>query len=372
LAKPLDETFGEAAVSRCLSRRNDRGHDPGEQSRNLVSRIPAPTSRRLARLTFTDLIFPFFLWIVGVAITLSLPRRMERGDSRGKLIAHAAKRSAILFGIGLLLAGFPYFDLSTLRIPGVLQRIAICAFTAAVVFLYTGVRGRILWIAGLLASYWALMKLAPVPGYGAGVLTKEGNFAHYIDSLFLSGHMWASTKTWDPEGIVSTLPSIATTLFGVLMGDLLRSRLSRPEQAAWTLLCGNVLIAAGLMTEPWLPVNKSLWTSSFSIFTGGIAMVCFGGLFWLIDVKGWRLFTMPFAIYGMNAISVYVLSGLLARVLGILKTNSGTSWKEAIFQSIFVPLASPMNASLLYAIANVFVFYAVAWWLYQRKLFVRF
>jgi predicted acyltransferase len=231
--------------------------------------------------------FPVLLWIVGVAITLSLPRRLQRGEFKGKLIEHAAKRSAILFGIGLVLAGFPFFDLSTLRIPGVLQRIAICAFIAAVIFLYTSVRGRILWTAALLASDWVLMKFVPVPGYGAGVLTKEGNFAHYVDSLVLSGHMWASTKTWDPEGIVSTIPSVATALFGVLMGDLLRSRLGREEQTAWTVLCGNVLIAAGLLMHPWLPINKSLWTSSFAIFMAGMAMVCFGALFWLIDVKGW-------------------------------------------------------------------------------------
>jgi predicted acyltransferase len=322
--------------------------------------------------TPTDMIFPFFLWIVGVAITLSLPRRLARGDSKGTLIRHAAVRAAIIFGIGLLLAGFPYYNLATIRVPGVLQRIAICSFLASVIYLYTSVRGRILWIVFLLAGYWGLMMLVPVPGLGSGFLDREANFARYVDGLFLSGHMYSATKTWDPEGIVSTLPSIATALFGVLMGDLLRSRLSRTEQTVWAVLGGNAQIVAALMMNPWMAINKSIWTTSFSVFMAGMAMVAFAAMYWLIDVKGHRRFTKPFAIYGMNAIVVYILSGLIARLLGLLKTGAGASWKTVVFQNVFAPLASPVNASLLYAIANVLLLYAVAWFLYRRKWFVRF
>ncbi len=322
--------------------------------------------------TFTDLIFPFFLWIVGVAITLSLPRRLERGDSKAKLILHAARRSAILFGIGLALAGFPYYDFATLRIPGVLQRIAVCSLIASVIFLYSSVRSRIACTAALLAIYWMLMKFVPVPGFGPGVLEKQGNFAGYIDSLFLSGHMYAATKTWDPEGIVSTIPSIATALFGVLAGDLLRSRQTREQQVAWAFLAGNALIVAGLMMNPWLPINKSLWTSSFSVFMAGMAMVAFAALYWLIDIQGYRRFTKPFAIYGMNAIAVYVLAGIIARILGSVKTDTGVSFKNVIYDGVFSNLASPRNASLLFAVSNVLILYAIAWLMYRRKWFIKF
>ncbi|MBI4876727.1 MAG: DUF1624 domain-containing protein, partial [Acidobacteria bacterium] len=168
--------------------------------------------------TPTDLIFPFFLWISGVAMTLSFAKRMERGDGRRRLFLHTLRRAAAIFGVGLFLNAFPYFDLATLRIPGVLQRIAVCYLIAAAIFLTTKLRGQAIAILSLLGVYWAVMKWIPVPGYGAGVLEKHGNFAQWIDSLVLSGHMWSATKTWDPEGIVSTLPSIATVLFGVLCG----------------------------------------------------------------------------------------------------------------------------------------------------------
>src|SRR5512140_248144 len=201
--------------------------------------------------TFTDLIFPFFLWISGVALTLSFAKRVERGDSRRRLFLHTLRRAACIFGLGLLLNGFPYYHLATLRIPGVLQRIAVCYLIAGALFLVTGLRGQVAALISLLGVYWALMKFVPVPGYGAGVLDKDGNFAQWIDSLTLSGHMWANTKTWDPEGIVSTLPSIATVLFGILCGHLLRSALTLARKAAWMFAAGAALIVAGLVMNVW-------------------------------------------------------------------------------------------------------------------------
>ena len=310
--------------------------------------------------TFTDLIFPSFLWIAGVSMTLSFARRAERGDDRRLLLLHALRRAAIIFALGLLLNGFPGYNLATLRIPGVLQRIAVCYLAAAAIFLYTRVHGQIAWTAGLLALYAALMKFVPVPGYGPGVLDANGNFAQYIDSLLLTGHMWSRTKTWDPEGIVSTIPAIATVLLGVLAGHLLRAR-----KTAWFFLTGALLVLAGLALDPWMPINKNLWTVSYTLFAAGIAFIAFGLSYWLIDVLGRRAWAHPFTVFGMNALAIYVAAGVLARLLGLLHIQP---W---LFLHVFTPLASPKSASLLYALAFVAVMYLAAWSLYRRRWFIR-
>ncbi len=325
--------------------------------------------------TFTDLVFPFFLWIVGVAMTLSLAKRASRGDSRGRLILHALRRAAILFGLGLLLNGFPHFHPATLRIPGVLQRIAVCYLIVTVIFLYTRIRGQILWTVGLLSAYWVLMMLVPVPGYGAGVLNKEGNLAQYVDKYFFTGHSWRSNPTWDPEGIISTLPALATALFGALAGHMLRMRKRPEERAAWMFFTGNTLIVAGLIMNIWLPINKNLWTSSFSVFLAGLAFSGFSWCYWIVDVKGYKRWTRPFAIYGMNAIAVFVLAEIGARCLHIygVTGNEGVrvSIRDYIFQRLFAPLASPINASMLYGLCFSFCLFVISWVMYRRKWFVK-
>lgn len=305
--------------------------------------------------TFTDTVFPFFLWIVGVAMTLSFARRLGEGRS---LLPHVLRRSAIIFGLGLLLNGFPYYNLATMRIPGVLQRIAVCYLIAAIVFVYVSWRGQMLVAAGLLLGYWGVMSMGPS-------LEKGANFAEQVDTLFLSGHMWSATKTWDPEGIVSTLPAIATVLFGVLAGHLLRSGLPLLDKVGWLMVGGNALIFAGLVWDKVLPVNKNLWTSSFTVLMAGLAMVVFGCCYWLIDVKGWRRWAGPFVIYGSNAIAVYVVAGLFARMMGLLQ------WKRPVYEAL-LEMASPVNASLLYAAGNVLLLYLVALGLYRRGWFLRF
>ena len=325
--------------------------------------------------TFTDTIFPFFLWIAGVSMTFSFAKRLERNDSRARLLTHTLQRAATIFLLGLFLNLFPLFQFSTVRIPGVLQRIAVCYLIAGVIFLYTGLRGQMVWTASLLLVYCALMKLAPVPGFGAGILEKEGNFAQYIDRLVLSGHMWASSKTWDPEGIVSTLPSIATMLFGILTGHLLRSRLNPESKTAWLMVMGNGLMGVGLIWAWWLPINKPLWTSSYSLLMAGMAANVFGCCYWLIDIKGYRRWSQPFAIYGMNAITVYVLAGLLSKSLSFIKAT-GVDGSEItagkwVYEHIYAPLASPVNASLLYALTYVAILYGVSWFMYRMKWFVR-
>jgi predicted acyltransferase len=325
--------------------------------------------------TFTDTIFPFFLWIAGVSMTLSFAKRLERGDSRARLLKHTLQRAATIFLLGMFLNLFPLFQFSTVRIPGVLQRIGICYLIAGVIFLFTSLRGQIIWAGGLLLVYCALMKLVPVPGFGAGVLEKEGNFAQYIDQLVLSGHMWASSKTWDPEGIVSTLPAIATVLFGILTGHLLRWNLTPESRTAWLMVMGNGLMGAGLIWAWWLPINKPLWTSSYSLLMAGMAANVFGCCYWLIDIKGYRRWARPLAIYGMNAIMVYVLAGLLAKLSSFIKVagidGSEIAAGKWVYENIYAPLASPVNASLLYALTYVAILYGVSWFMYRMKWFVR-
>lgn len=321
--------------------------------------------------TFTDTVFPFFLWIVGVALTLSFARRVERGDTRGKLFLHVLRRAVILFAIGLFLNGFPYFSLASIRYPGVLQRIAVCYLVAASIFLFVRVRGIVAITAALLISYWLLMTLVPVPGCGRGNFSKECNLAKYIDGIVLSGHMWSQTKTWDPEGILSTIPAIATTLFGILMGYLVRSKFTPAEKTVWMFVMGILLLWAGSIINNWLPINKNLWTSSYSVFMAGLASIVFALCHWTVDVLGYRRWMRPFAIYGMNAIAVFTLTGVIGRSLDIVKIGA-MPLETWIYNNMFLPLASPVNASLLYAIANVLFYYAVVYFMYRRGWFIRF
>lgn len=333
--------------------------------------------------TPTDMIFPFFLWIVGVSLTFSFARRVEEGADRGKLFVHVLRRSAIIFTLGMLLATFPFgllgagFDLATVRIPGVLQRIAVCYLVASAIFLRTTWRGQVAWAAGLLLGYWALLLLVPVPGYGAGVLEPQGSLAWWIDSHVLAGHTWrgAPAPGFDPEGILSTLPAIATTLLGVLTGHLLRGP-ETMEGKTIRLLCGGVvLLAAGALWGLVFPINKNLWTSSYAVFMAGWAMALLGAFHWLIDVRGWRGWATPFVIYGSNAIVMFVLAGLVGRLLSLIRwTSAGekiVTLKGWLYQTMFTPYFSPQNASLGFALAFVLVFFAVAWAMWRRKWFVK-
>ncbi|MDD8018044.1 MAG: DUF5009 domain-containing protein [Bacteroidota bacterium] len=337
--------------------------------------------------TFTDWIFPFFLWIVGVAMTFSFAIRTAKGDSKQKLLLNVLRRSAIIFGLGLFLAGFPFgllwghhFSFSFIRIPGVLQRIAVCYFIASVIYLYLSTRGQIIAIGAVCISYALMMFYIPVPDIGAGLFEKGKNFAAYFDSIFLTGHMWSATKTWDPEGIISTLPAIATALFGAITGDYLRkSPHSKEEKSAWMFVFGAGLLLLGALLDMWMPINKSLWTVSYTIFMAGWALCIFGIFYFLIDAKGIKKWAHPFIVYGMNAIFVFVLSGVVARIMGLWKFNvqlsNGTfdnvSMKTIITQNIFDPLFSPINASLMFALCWVFGLYVVVWWMYKKKWFVK-
>jgi predicted acyltransferase len=273
-------------------------------------------------------------------------------------------RAAILYVLGLIVYAYP-FSLSTQRLLGVLQRIAICYLIASVIYLTAGIRGQLIWIVSLLVVYWLIMKLVPVPGYGAGDLDVGHNLANYVDKIVLGRHNYSSTKTWDPEGIVSTLPAIATALFGIIAGHILRMRRQLAERATWLFLIGNVLIAAGLVAAIWLPINKKLWTSSFSVFMAGLDFVVFAICLWLVDGRGFKRAGKPLAIMGMNAITVYMISELLDEALSVLH------WRVPLYRAVFAPLASAMNASLLYAMAYTALLWLIAYGMYRRGWYWR-
>jgi predicted acyltransferase len=322
--------------------------------------------------TPTDLIFPFFLFIVGVAMTFSFGKQVERGADRGELMRGAAKRSLKLFLLGIVLASFPWWGYawSTVRITGVLQRIGLVFLLATPLVLWLGRRAQLAVAAVLLFGYWAAMMLIPVPGYGAGDLSADGNLAAYLDRLILgTAHLWKQSKTWDPEGLLSTVPAIATTLLGVQAGYWIRSERSQNAKVVGMLAAGAVGIALGLLWDVVFPINKNLWTSSYVVFTAGIALVSFAVCYWLVDVKGWQRWSFPFMLFGVNAIAVFFASGLGARLLTWIKVGD-TTLKGLIYPAYTANL-SPINASLAWALSYVLLWMGIAWWMYRRKIFIK-
>jgi predicted acyltransferase len=313
--------------------------------------------------TLTDTVFPSFVWIVGVAITLSLGKRLAAGVPRSQLLRSALRRAAILFLFGLAVYVYPTFSLSHQRILGVLQRLAICYLAASAIYLWCGLRGQIAWLAGLLTAYWLLMTFAPVPGFGAGRLDVEGNFAHYVDRLVLGSHNYRHTHDWDPEGVVSTLPAIATAIFGLLAGRLLQLRRSLVERTARMFLAGVLLIVGGWVFSFVMPINKKLWTDSFCVFMAGLDFTVCAAFVWLIDGQGWKRPFQPAVILGMNAIAIYLASEGVAELIDGIQPR--------IYRTLFAPLASPANASLLYSLAFAAVMYLIAYVMYRRRWFLR-
>jgi predicted acyltransferase len=320
--------------------------------------------------TPTDLVFPFFLFIVGVAITLAFASRVESGRSTRDLYVKIIKRTLIIFAIGLFLNGFPYFGLAEYRIPGVLQRIAVCYFFASIIFLNTKVRTQVAITIGLLLIYWFVVKVIPAPGFAAGDLTKEGSLPSFVDRVVLGKHVWAQAKVYDPEGLLSTVPALATTLMGVLTGHWLRTEKTRYEKAAGLFVVGAVCIAIGWAWNSFFPINKALWTSSYVLFSGGLALQFLALCYWLIDIKGYRKWAKPFEVFGLNAIALYVGAGLMASLFGEIKVGDTTlgNW---IYENLFASWTSPVNASLAFAISFVLVWLGLMWILYQRKIFLK-
>jgi predicted acyltransferase len=323
--------------------------------------------------TPTDLIFPFFLFIMGVAMSFSLVARQEAGTQRTVLLRKALKRSVVIIALGLLMSGFPRYHVATMRFPGVLQRIGLVYALASAIVLYTRPSGIALACGALLLVYWALMSVVPVPGFGPGVLTPEGNLGAYIDRAVFGSHLYRTT--WDPEGLLSSLPAVATTLTGVLTGGLLRSGRQRVDITGSLFVWGWVAIVLGLAWTPWFPINKNLWTSSYVLFTTGAALHTFGVCYWLIEVKERRAWAHPAVVFGVNAIAVFVLSGLVARLLLLTRMTQGDTGSISlygwIYQRLCVPLAGPLNGSLLFALATVAFWFGAMLVLYRKGIVIK-
>lgn len=323
--------------------------------------------------TPTDLIFPFFLFIVGVSITLALGRRVEMGGGRGDVLLKIVRRSLIIFLLGLTLNGFPYFHLSTIRIPGVLQRIALCYFLAALLFVFTNWKTQPSLLLALLIGYWLLMTHVAAPGFAVGDLSKQGSLASYLDRWLLAGHTY--TKSYDPEGILSTIPAVATTLMGILTGHWLRSARPALEKVAGVFAAGTGALVAGWIWNIWFPINKALWTSSYAFFTGGLALLFLGVCYWLIEIENYRRWAKPFVVFGANALALYFFSAILGRLMSLWHIaradGSAGNLKSFLVDYLFASWLSPVNASLAWAITYVFFWLAILAVLYKRKIFIK-
>jgi predicted acyltransferase len=329
--------------------------------------------------TPTDLVFPFFLFVLGVAIPLAFASRLERsGGDLGPLYRQIVRRTVIIFALGLFLTWFPFMGInwSTVRIPGVLQRIAVVYFFASLAYLHVSARGRAWLTGGLLVGYWLAMTLLPVPGFGAGDLSPEGNLAGWVDRLILGAHVWRyAPGPADPEGIFSTLPAVATALAGIFTGEWLRTTKSRDEKLIGLFVWGSIAAAAGAVFGWFFPINKNLWTSSYVVLTAGLALLTLAVVFYFVDIRGREGWAKPFLIFGTNSIVAYVLSGLIAKILLKVKWVSAggesISLKSWLYDTFFQSWMPEYFSSLAWASVHVVVILGITWLLYRKRIFIK-
>lgn len=325
--------------------------------------------------TPTDLIFPFFLFIVGVALPFSFARYLDDADrGRQALYRRIFRRAALIVFLGLALTGLPSLDLAEIRIPGVLQRIGVVYLVTSLIVLNSARRTQAWIAAGLLVLYQLLMTWVPVPGHGAGNLAPDANLGAWLDRVLIGQqHLWQN-RPWDPEGLLSTVPAVSTCLLGVFAGRWLRSGRDRREIAGWIFAAGWLLILLGLAWGVWFPINKNLWTSSYVLFTAGAALQVLGLCYWLVDVAGIRRWARPWIVYGRNPLFVYVLSGVLVKAALALRARDslgGTSLYGWLYRNAFATWLEPVNASLAFALTMVLAMWVVAWLLDRRGIYIR-
>jgi predicted acyltransferase len=331
--------------------------------------------------TPTDLIFPFFLFIVGVTTHLSLSSRRAAGADDWALVRQILRRGGLIILCGLLLTAFPYFPIeriTEMRLPGVLQRIGLAYLLAALLTLRGGWRAHLVLLGALLLGYWALMTLVPVPGIGTGPRLLDdpsASLAAYVDRAVFGTHLWRSSRTWDPEGLLSTLPAVATVVLGVLAGRWLSSGRPLTERLAALFAVGAMLMVVGLMWHWVFPINKNLWTSSYVLFTGGMAGTTLAACTWLIDVLGITRWSTPFVWFGVNPMVAFLGSGAMARLLGsviqIPSAGEIVPIQRVIYGSFFATWLEPRNASLLYACTFVLVWAALLGLLSRKHVYLK-
>jgi predicted acyltransferase len=329
--------------------------------------------------TLTDLVFPSFLFIAGISIVFSNAARLARGESKTALRLHVIRRAVILFLLGLVVNGFPLFHLGTLRIYGVLQRIAICFLFASLLYLWNSRA----WVAATVAvvallSYWILMRWVPIPGIGAPthsvpLLDPNQNWVAYLDRKIFPGRLYEGVR--DPEGLLSNIPAMGTILFGVLTGIWLRRPKALSTKAAGLLVASLSGLLLGNLWNVWFPINKKLWTSSYVLFAAGCTLLLLTLCFYAVEIKQWtRGWTFPWLVFGSNAITAYVFSELLSSALSTIFVHDGgriTDLQQYIYLHWFFPIINPSFGSLLYALAFVLVCFVPVLLLYRKKIFIK-
>lgn len=307
---------------------------------------------------FYDLVFPLFMFLVGVSMPLSITKRLEKEGSKKKIYFHVVKRAIILFILGLVYNGLLDFNFATQRYAGVLQRIAFTYMVAAFIVMNFKKWGQIIWILALTIGYWLVLLLVPVPGFGAYNLTPEGNLCAYIDQQFLPG-TFCCYEYGDNEGLLSNFSAITSVLIGVLSGSLLISKKTCNSKIKQMLIAGSSLIVAALLWNFVYPINKNLWTGSFVSLTSGLSILLLCLCYWLIDVKGYTKWTFPFRVYGLNSITIYVLSGIFD--FGIIAT---------IFIGGFYTSFGDFQATFL-EFSILLVKWLFLYFLYRQKIFLK-
>ena len=356
---------------------------------------PAPFSQLVHAnwngFTATDLVFPTFVLLVGLSTVLSTAARTAQGVSRGELFLHTLRRTLLLIFFGFVVNNFPFFHMATARYYGVLPRIALCYFVVATLYLLSnGWKDKVILAVLCLVGYWALMRFVPVPGFGVPTHTipindHDANLTAWIDrQIFTAPHLYEHTR--DPEGLLSTIPAIATALFGLLAGMWLRTRHSKSRKALMLALAGTLLVSAGLLWNFWFPINKKLWTSSFTLFAGGLSLLLLAASIYIVDERRLGLGKINedpanfsshpivykiLLVFGTNAILAYMISELGDNLMGSIHTASGIKLKAATFIAIHRALPHPAWASLLYSVTFVSLCWLAVLPFYRKRIFLR-
>ncbi|MDF9800954.1 putative acyltransferase [Catalinimonas alkaloidigena] len=320
-------------------------------------------------LTPTDLVFPFFLFMVGVSITLAFNKRLAKGVSKKPLATKTLKRTLIIFALAMFLALFPEFDFANLRVAGVLTRIALVYFICSLIFLQVRTwKGIAILSAVLLVAYWLMMVLIPVPGVGPANLEPGTNLAAWLDSVAMPGRLYR--ETWDPEGLLSTIPAVVTGLTGILAGYLIQSKNSGEHKIIWMMVVGTALCILAYFWNQVFPVNKNLWSSSYVLASSGMAALLLGCMYWLIDVQKYQRWTPFFVAFGMNAITAYVLHGVLISAFMDYDGDGKTLRAESYEALAGLGLGAEL-ASFVWALLYLLLCFIPVWIMYKKKIIVK-
>ncbi|MDH5605163.1 MAG: DUF5009 domain-containing protein, partial [Cyclobacteriaceae bacterium] len=308
--------------------------------------------------TFYDFIFPLFLFIAGVSLPFSLNKGLSLGLTKKDLYKKAFKRMLLLICIGIIFknAPVPFFEWSQIRLGSVLGRIGFAGFVTTVIYLNFDIRGRLFWVGGILLGYYASLMLIPVPGYGAGDLSFEGNLVGWIDRTFLPGRLLQ--KTYDELGLFTQFPALCLTVLGSLAGEVLRNEdFDARKKLMYLVIAGITGIVIGQLWGIFFPVNKHLWTSSFILFTGGMAFLSIALFYWIIDVKGYRKWAFFFQVIGVNSLTIYLAS----RFISFRNTS------ELLFGGLYDPLDEKWH-SFFHSVGALGLVWLFLYFLYKNKL----